>query len=691
MKKLMAVLWLTLLFSGLELLAWPEGGGQEKLIAWWKLENVDNGKISEAAGVKNDRITGNYKIVGGISGKAIRFDGFTTSITRKAADFPALNRSFTIEAWVAPAAYPWNWCPIVAQHKSELAGFYFAVGPRGEVGLGLAVDNKWQMVVSEEKIPLRKWSQVAASFDQEQGVKIYINGRLVKEAKTKGSFLQAKDTDLIVGMNYDKVVPSDPVRPQATLPARFSFDGIIDEVKVYGQALDRDVIRRSYESAGKLSEPDIPVRRMPSGRTGPGRFGAYYTRLQYYEEWDALWRVGDYSDVVVEFDNSPIRVVFWRGTRYSPVWVMENGQWMADQSAESFTDEDGCFEHMLDAKCLYSHVRIIENTEARVVVHWRYIPVSVRQKFSQVDELTGWPDAVDEYYTFYPDGIGIRKVVMYTSGKPLGPQETIILCQPGTRPEDNVNLDAITLVNLKGESHTYSWAQGPPRLDPEKPTAPVIQVVNLKSQAKPFLIFEPGCRMRVFGIEVRGNVSPFPWWNHWPVSQIPSDGRYAQAPDRASHFSLAWGGPPINKGEGLKYWATWIYGTTTDRPETLVELARSWINPPELSLSSGSYNLLGYDNSQRAYVIQNNNPDTPAVLKGQIAASPEKPANNLCLVIKDFGVSDAQVLIDGKRQDKSSGVRLGSIRKMDGTDLIVWVERKTTKPVDIKIKPGKRN
>jgi len=57
--------------------------------------------------------------------------------------------------------------------------------------------------------------------------------------------------------------------------------------------------------------------------------------------------------------------------------------------------------------------------------------------------------------------------------------------------------------------------------------------------------------MRVFGIEVRGNVSPFPWWNHWPVAQIPSDGRYAQAPDRASHFSLAWGGPPIHKGHGL--------------------------------------------------------------------------------------------------------------------------------------------
>ncbi|NPV82439.1 MAG: LamG domain-containing protein [Candidatus Aminicenantes bacterium] len=687
MKKLVVVLFLVLVFSGVGLLTWPEEVGRTNLVAWWRLEAVNNNRITDAVGRKEDQITGNYKLVEGVADKAIRFDGFTTLITRNASDFPSLNQNFAIEAWVAPAAYPWNWCPVVAQHKGEAAGFYFGIGPRGEVGLGLAVNGQWHMTISEEKIPLRKWSQIAASFDQNNGVKIYINGRLVNQEKVPGKFIQSRDSNLVIGMNYEKVVPSDPVRPQATLPARFSFDGIIDEIKIYNQALDDTIVSRSFESARPGSEPDIPVRVMPSGRTGPGRFGAYYTKLKYYEEWDALWRVGDYADVVVEFDDSPIRVVFWRGTRYSPVWVMENGQWMADQSAESFTDEDGCFEHMLDAKCLYSHVRIIENTQARVVVHWRYIPVCVRQKFSQVDELTGWPDAVDEYYTFYPDGTGVRKVIMYTSGKPLGPQETIILCQPGTRPEDNVNLDAITLANLKGESHVYSWAQGPPKLDPEKPVAPVIQVVNLKSKAKPFLIFEPGCRMRVFGIEVRGNVSPFPWWNHWPEAQIPSDGRYAQAPDRASHFSLAWGGPPIHKGEDLKYWAAWIYGTTTDKPEKLAELARSWINAPELILSSDSYKFLGYDISQRAYLIQNSNPAGANILRGTLAAGPEKPVHNLCLVIKDWGDSEAQVIIDGKRQDKSSGVRLGNIRRIDGNDLIVWVERKSIKPIKIEIKP----
>jgi hypothetical protein len=193
----------------------------------------------------------------------------------------------------------------------------------------------------------------------------------------------------------------------------------------------------------------------------PGSFGAYYTQLKYYDEWDALWRVGDHSDIVVQFDESLVRVVFWRGTRYSPVWVMENGQWMADQSAENFDTINGCDEHMIDPRCMFSHVRIIENTKSRVVVHWRYIPVSVRNDLSQMDK--------------------------------------------------------------RGEN----------------PTDPVIQIVNLKSENKPFLICEPENRMEVFGIDHRKDISSFPWWNHWPVAQLLSDGRYCQTADRASHFSLA--------------------------------------------------------------------------------------------------------------------------------------------------------
>jgi len=449
---------------------------------------------------------------------------------------------------------------------------------------------------------------------------------------------------------------------------------------------DKEIVA-AFQANQPGKAPAIPERRMPSGPAGPGRFGAYYTKLSYYEEWDKLWRSGPYSDVVVQFDNSPIRVVFWRGTRYSPVWVMENGLWMADQSCESFTDQEGCFEHMQDPKCLYSHVRIIENTPARIVVHWRYIPVSVYQHFSQVDEITGWPDAIDEYYTFYPDMLGVRKVVMWTSGEPLGPQETIVLCQPGQRPEDIISLEALTLVNLKGETKTHSWAQKLPDLQ-SGPAQAVIQIVNLKSDWKPYEIFEPGCRMTVFGHELRSGISRFPWWNHWPVAQLPSDGRYAQAPDRPSHFSLSHARPPIHKGEGQTYWANWLYGATNKKsPQELALLARSWIYPPQLVVKETGLKNEGYDPGQRAYLLSFEPEGMKQPVKIEVRASQQSPVVNLCLVLKNAGERNLRLSLDGRELEKGKDYNLGINRNLTGTDLLVWINKTSEKPFLLELKP----
>ena len=47
------------------------------------------------------------------------------------------------------------------------------------------------------------------------------------------------------------------------------------------------------------AKPALPVRILPSGPPGPGRFGAYYTTLKYYDAWDAPWRIGEHADVIV--------------------------------------------------------------------------------------------------------------------------------------------------------------------------------------------------------------------------------------------------------------------------------------------------------------------------------------------------------------------------------------------------------
>jgi hypothetical protein len=672
-------------------------------VAWWSFDaDPEGGVARDQVGGVADAIEGRFTRVAGVSGRAIRLDGFTTVVRRSSAAAPRLEGAFTVSAWIALAAYPWNWAPVVDHERDEHEGYYFGIGPLGEIGLELSRGGRWLTCHSQPQLPLRRFAHVAAVFDPAAGITLLADGRVVRRCEpgsgpdapdnlgsaggtTQGAGL-ASGLDLLIGMNHEKRVPSHPVRPQATLPAWFALDGILDEVKIYGEARTQDALAAEVAAARPPATPEIPPRVMPSGPPGPGRFGAYYTKLAYYPEWDALFRVSEHPDVVVQFDGSPLRVVFWRGTRYSPAWVMENGTWMADQSAEHFTNHQGCFEHMLDPQNRYSHVRIIESHPARVVVHWRYAPVSVRQEFSQPDERTGWSDWTDEYYTFFPDGLAVRQVVMWTSGRPLGPSEFIVLAQPGSRPEDVIHLDALTLVNLKGESHLYSWADEMPDFTKQElPKAPVIQVVNLKSEHKPFEIFEPGARMRVFRIEARRDVSHFPWWNHWPEAQIPSDGRYAIMPDRPSHFSLSWGGPPIHRRDDGAYYATWLYGARTKPvPGDLARLARSWVEAPKLSALGPGFVGGGYDRTQRAYVLKRAVAGR-AVLSFGLDASEAAPLENLSLLVEGWGEDEPVVALDGRALRAKDGVRFGHVRRLDRTDLVLFVPVRGTRPVALRV------
>ena len=703
--KSWVVIFLTFIFNAVSAQSTPQP------VAWWNFDSSHSRMLNDEVSNTKDSIHGNFSLTTGISGKALKLDGFSTSVTRKAGLVPELGGSFTFEAWIAAATYPWNWVPILAREENRKSGFYFGVGPQGQIGISASVDGVWQSCETKTVVALKEWVHVITVFDEKSGFKIYLNGRLSGNLDVKGKPLYATKSDLFIGMNKEKMMPSNPVRTYGTLPSWFSFDGIFDEIKIYNEALSEEIIQKKSGERKNLLPPDIGERVMPSGPKGKGKFGAYYTNLKYYPEWDALFRVEDHPDIVVQFDDSPIRVVFWRGTRYSPAWVMENGQWMADQSAEYFDTINGCFEHMIDPHCLYSHVRIIENTPARAVVHWRYIPVSVRKQLSQVDEKTGWSDCIDEYYTFYPDGIGIRKIIQHTSGEPLGPSEAIVLCQPGTKPEDNINLDAMTLVNLKGENHTYSWANGAPSFKKgENPENPVIQIVNLKSQNKPFMIFEKENNMEVFGIESRPDVSHFPWWNHWPEAQIISDGRYCQAADRPSHFSLAWGGPPFHddagniikarvsgsegklnieekdSGKTVKtFWSSWMYGASVQTPGELAKLGRSWLQPPAMKILKGDFESNGYDFTQRAYIIDCIKKDAES-LELELYADSGSPLVNACLVINNWETDDISVQINGTELQEQSGYRLGKMRGMEKEDLIIWIETKSDTNARILIK-----
>ncbi len=690
-------------------------GKESEPIAYWDFDDLKSKTVIDQSSHQRDSLGGHYRMVRGVKGGALVMDGYTTRVIRKPESAPELGPDFSFEAWVAVGAYPWNWAPIAAQENTEsknsnqdelcwpddiLAGsprkgFFFGISPQGHLGLHVGT-GKWEICRSMTKIPLRKWTHVAATFSRETGVVLYINGEKVGQEKVQGEFRPAETEALRIGMPRQKIEASNPVRAFATLPSWYSFDGILDELRIYDETLTAEKIIQNYSKLKPGEEPDLPPRVMPSGPAGKGKFGASYIHLKYHPEWDAQWRLSSDPDVVVQFDDSPVRVVFWRGTRYGPAWVMENGIWMGDQSIENFNGKDGCLEHMLDPRCRFSHVRIIENTPARVVVHWRYLPTAANGNHSQVNPISGWEDWVDEYYTFYPDQLGFRKVILHTDGVSLWPEEVIGLCQPGQKPEDIIELDAMTLANLNGKQHTYSWAEKSPKFRNagrwelgdyihfgdalgEKPN---IMMVNMKSKYKPFQIFELECNLTCFAHEHRKDVSHFPWWNHWPAAMIPSDGRYCQAADRPSHFSLAWASPRPHKGENNTYWWTWMYGATQEKIGSLTALARSWVRPPELSVQSGA-DKGEFDSTQRCYTISDSASREIDQLRFSLKANSDSPVVNPAFVVKNWGDNPVYLKVNGKTIDEGEAFRVGHVRRINQYDLVVWLELESNEEIQI--------
>jgi hypothetical protein len=687
----------------------------EGLVALWKFDEGRGRAVIDSVSGKEDAILRNFKYFPGVSGTAVKFDGFTSRIVRKAVDAPGLRDGFTVEAWVAPQAYPWNWCAIVNQEKEHKAGYFFGIDEIGHVGLHLAVNGKWYECTSEETIPfMEKWSHVAGTFDKDTGIIVYIDGKVAGSVSVnpvrnfitgdntvrkgevsngvKGTLTFADDVDLQIGRNHKKTLlnPTWLVRKGVNFPTSYSFDGLIDELKIYKRALSAHEIEQAYRVSKPKGKPAFKWRKLPELPVGGDRFGAVYCRLKFYPEWDALWRVGDHPDVVVTFDEGKYKMVFWRGTNYNMNLVTENGKWVGDQSAETGAIA-GCAEHMSDKQCRFAHVRIIENHDARVVVHWRYALCDVLYNIADVDEITDWGAWADEYYYIYPDGLAIRNFFVHgISGFSI--TEPTVLNQPGEKAEDNISLDAVTIANMEGKIHTFSWEPWPGggQFAKEVPNANIC-IVNLKSMAKACYVYEPRSKITPYGwaAELRPEYSHFPTWNHWPVSQAPSDGRYAIAPDRVSSSAITSPRVPeprVSKGS-ITRTGRFIMGLSDKPIEHLLGVARSWLQSPEVKIVGGAFSYEGYSRNERAYILSKKVSGKSEALRFEIAANGESPVFNPAFVVKEWGEADAKLRINGKKIEQGKNFRVGLRRRLGGSDLIVWINTKSTEPVTIALIP----
>lgn len=248
------------------------------------------------------------------------------------------------------------------------------------------------------------------------------------------------------------------------------------------------------------------------------------------------------------------------------------------------------------------------------------------------------------------------------------------------------------------------------------PEKPCIKIINLKAKYKPYSIFEPNnVVMNLFGEFWGRKHAPdtnFQCWGHWPVSSeqdmlnflevfkdvylknIPSSEGGAKLSehlsyDRPTHTSVAytfW--DPYAKTDN-SFTKIFLNGLS-DRPtKEIVSLAKSWVNPPELKVLSKGFSSNGFDKSQKAYILACENNVKPSKLKCELIASKENPIFNPAFVIQNWGEGGAKLKINGKNVKQSSNFKIGYNRRLEGTDLVVWIKKESEKPLKLGIIPFK--
>lgn len=632
--------------------------------------SFDDGMQPHGDRVK-ESVTGTYcEITGlmtqfkkGVSGTALALDGYYAGVSMEST--PATHDAVTVEAWVALDAYPYNTAPLVHHSKGfGREGWYLGIDAYGHPLVKVAGHT---VTAGNIVLPLYRWAHVCATIGHSK-IRLYLDGRELA-GEDFDAALKTPATPLLLGRNNEPARCTDSVRgPQRNLEFLYGIQGLLDEVSVYGQVLSADQVQQAYDVRCPAERSSDLARGVLPGELGAAeQFGATYRTLAFSDVWDQLWREMPGAEIVVKFDRNPCSVIYWRGSNYAPNWVTDNNRWMADQSSET-GGPHGCSEHMADKQVRHSHARIIENTPARVLIHWRYPCVDVSY---QNLNPGAWSD---EYHTIYPDGIGVRQVVWNGHGGPPGFQDIQFLTNPGETALDVMNLQAMTLANLKGEIRELTW--GPEKRVPGNPMENAcIEVLNSKSAHKVFAMFQGGF-IKPWGANEHSKYTADPFagpWNHWPMHLVPSDGRFAVATDRVTHFALG------ANDAATRFGSMVLYGFTKQTVSSLLPLAKSWIRPPGITALSGCL-AASYHKETRDYPLVAEN----AAMSVRIDGSEERPIVNPCLTIRNWGQARAATV--NLKGGVAKDVRQGTFADTDGTrTMVVWVELEATAPVDFTI------
>jgi len=297
---------------------------------------------------------------------------------------------------------------------------------------------------------------------------------------------------------------------------------------------------------------------------------------------------------------------FWKKASYIPWWDIDE-VCVSNEFIECWgAGNQGCNEPMQDRETRYSRVKLLENTDARVVVHWRYALSDPHYNIYRNE----W---VDEYYTLYPDGIGTREVNLWPNSNTRHEMFEILLVKPpGVKTHQLFDEEFATLSNLEGKGYSNIWLNKNRDFHQEfvvKSKEMVVEV-HFKDRLHPFTVFAlrpelmPGVTPAHVAICAR-DVGHADQRGHWPASRFQIDGYNTPGLDVPHHGNIGNIQAEIDPKNQPTTWK-FIIGVAEEGSQMPYIAAKSWLYPGEMQSKTKGIESKGYLYSERAYAIQVN-------------------------------------------------------------------------------------
>jgi len=227
----------------LTLLNLPFEGGSNST---WTKDYSGHGNDGMISGANWGRNTGKI-------GGAYQFDGADDYI-KATKNFGTSFNTFSAEAWVNLKTIGTQYRYILERDDTH---FYVAVSPDRKIRFRHVDLTSGSTETGPNAIEFNEWTHIAAVYD---GTKtyVYVNGQLEKEQADNGTISLSLTKPLYIGSS--QYAPSYPDR---------TWNGTIDEVKIYDKALTPQQVRQNYLDTkdGHTSSRTIVSQETAGGET----------------------------------------------------------------------------------------------------------------------------------------------------------------------------------------------------------------------------------------------------------------------------------------------------------------------------------------------------------------------------------------------------------------------------------------